>query len=191
MKYRKLNTEEAERRSVSILKDYVRDKYNETYFDVTDKNIEYDYITSSGKKIELKTRVYGDDNLKHLVPRDILIECIQNVVDCNYATNHRDPYRLNTSIGWMYKCNADRLIQISYLGDSEYALGDDALYDIIDIDWQRLKTWIFNHTRTLDKLVVSNISTGSLNYAVKLTDITDIMFRVRGELCIDMEGVKG
>jgi len=179
----KAYTDKAEKSSENILKFYLKNKYDLGLWEVVGKKRmqEYDFTfrkrlldTSviSTLRVELKTRFF-DDNNKHLLEdRDILLEAIQNTT---YTLNKNpSPKALNVSVGWFYKCSANRLIQVSYMNKNH-------IYDIIDIDFLKLKPWLLDN---MEKVTTrySGKTTGSLNYVLKLKDIPkDMIVHTIGE----------
>jgi hypothetical protein len=130
-------------------------------FDIyaNDRNINF--------SIEYKERFFtspgGEGLLKKL---DILVELIQSTpylkkIDLSKPQNI-EPYDVNIAIGWFYKCNADRLIYFRYL--------DDALYDVIDIDFRLFKPWFMNNIKTFD-IIYSAKTTGTINALVDVMKI--------------------
>jgi hypothetical protein len=157
---------------------YVRDNYgqNFTIENFEDKNYGYDYIFKDKNcniTVESKNRYFnkGVDDL-YLKKNDILIELIQTVpvlkqLDIKNINNNK-PYDINISIGWFYKCNAQRLIFFRYL--------DKILYDVIDIDFFCFKNWFMNNIHCF-KLNYCSKTTKTINAIVLIKDIPKIYLK--------------
>lgn len=102
-------------------------------------------------------------NDSYLKKDDILIELIQSTP---YIKEKEfieyTPHAINVSIGWFYKCAADRLIYIRML--------DQKYYDLIDIEFRGFKSWIFNNIDKY-KLQYSSKTTGTVNLILPIIDI--------------------
>lgn len=131
--------------------------------------------------IEVKTRgPYSSDCI--LKENDVLIELIQNVpyLQVNTHPVYGQPLALSNlnnrtvehvfhsdniikAVGWFFKCNADRVIFIRFLGDRAY--------DIIDIAYKGyFKEWFYHNAKNFE-LNYSNLTTGTINLKVPIKDI--------------------
>jgi hypothetical protein len=133
-----------------------------------DKNLTFDIFINYQNinvTIEYKHRYFDNEKYQN----DILIELIQNVPDIQKINlekiKENNLYQINTSIGWFYKCKADRLIFFRYL--------DNNPYDVIDIDWKFFSGWFLNN---IDKFETqySPLTTHTINAIVKIEDIPKI-----------------
>lgn len=156
-------------------KQYLKDVYGEEIliYNCEDKNLAFDIfvvLDNLNVKIELKNRYFTNDYIAK--QKDILIEIIQNVPDIknidveNVQLNNL--YKINTSIGWFYKCDADRLIFFRYV--------QEVLFDVIDIDFKLFKGWFLNNINTFDKQY-SGKTTKTINAVVKLSNVPKIFYK--------------
>lgn len=159
--------------------------------DVTNMNQEYDYIFRKEDifsevkdiTIELKTRYFNDDNKIYLEHRDILIEAVQNqpYISKNYIS--MSSKQLHTSVGWFYKCNADRLIQITFLNNE--------CYDIMDFDFKPFRSYLFDNMSICGSLNYSPKTTGTINYCVALKDIASKYYKLESNPKIQVDKKEG
>jgi hypothetical protein len=158
---------------------YLKNKYgkNIAIKNFENKNLTFD-ITISHKNIalfiEYKQRFfYSDVNMWALNKNDILIELVQTLPyfqfphDIKFLNNKNinsffNSKKINTAIGWFYKCLADRLIYFRYL--------DDKLADVFDIDFSNFKRWVMNNIENF-MLQYSDKTTGTINLKVPLFEI--------------------
>lgn len=154
---------------------YLKDVYGKeiTVHNCEEKNLSFDIFVISSNlslKIELKNRYFTNYNIAN--QKDILIEIIQNVPDIKNINienlQSTNLYKINTSIGWFYKCDADRLIFFRYV--------EEVLYDVIDIDFKLFKGWFLNNINTFD-LQYSAKTTKTINAVVKLSIVPKIFWR--------------
>ena len=130
-------------------------------FDIyaNDRNINF--------SIEYKERSFTGSSGKYYLDKlDILVELMQSTpymksIDLSMPKSI-DLYKLNIAIGWFFKCNADRLIYFRYL--------DNALYDVIDIDFRLFKPWFMNNINTFESQY-SDKTTGTINAVVEIIKI--------------------
>ena len=160
---------------------YLKNKYGENIKikNFEDRNLTFD-ITISHKNIalfiEYKQRYFfTDKNVWALNENDILIELVQTLPYFQFRQNIKflsnkivnsyfDAKKINTAIGWFYKCLADRLIYFRYL--------DNKLADVFDIDFSNFKRWLMNNISNFD-LQYSDKTTGTINLKVPLFEIPD------------------
>jgi len=158
---------------------YLKNKYGENIKikNFEDKNLTFD-ITISHRNIalfiEYKQRYFETGkNDRYLKENDILIELVQTLPYfqfeqnikflSNQIVNHYfNAKKINTAIGWFYKCFADRLIYFRYL--------DNNLADVFDIDFPNFKRWVMNNINNFN-LQYSNKTTGTINAKVPLFEI--------------------
>lgn len=145
-----------------------------------DKNSTFDVLAHDRNiniPIEYKERFFDESKKKFLFEYDILIELIQGVKELskydlagltnqNINTKIRSE-RINVIIGWFYKCSAKRLLYIRWLGDS--------IFDIMDIDFEPFKNWLFNNLAQF-KLQWAGGTTGTINLKVKYSEIPKVMY---------------
>ena len=135
-----------------------------------DKNLTYDIsITYENINVTIEYKHRYFNNEKILNQNDILIELIQNVPNIQKINlekiKENNLYQINTSIGWFYKCKADRLIFFRYL--------DSNPYDVIDIDWKFFSNWFLNNIYRFETNY-SPKTTHTINAVVKIDDIPKI-----------------
>jgi len=153
-----------------------------------DKNLEFDWLIWHRNlflKAEIKRRYFDENNKQILNRADILVELIQTIPALqvpgyderkreilDYSYLFRDRFyneqnaikTIHQAIGWLYKCTGDRLIFFRYMNSK--------LYDVIDLDWVRVKSWIFNSfDYHLFGLQHSNKSTQTLNISIPIETI--------------------
>jgi len=156
------------------IEEYFKSKYgkNITIETHEDQNYGYDlYLRNKNVNIsvEYKERFFIID--RYLKEYDILVELVQSTpylksIDINniYKENL---YKINIAVGWLYKCNADRLIFFRWLNKD--------LYDVIDISFYQFKNWFMNNINDFN-INYSNKTTGTINAIVKLEQIPKIYF---------------
>lgn len=130
-------------------------------FDIfaNDRNINF--------SIEYKERFFTSPNGESILKKyDILVELIQSTPYLQEINIDKpswiDPHKVNIAIGWFYKCNADRLVYFRYL--------DNALYDVIDIDFRLFKPWFMNNINSFE-VIYSAKTTGTINALLNLSKI--------------------
>jgi hypothetical protein len=173
---------------VSDITDYLISEYGKTITinNLEEKNLCFDLTITDRNiniKYEYKHRLFiTGKNEKYLYMNDLLVELVQgcfelkNILikklsssDLNSNTNLK---RINTTIGWFYKCSADRLLYIKYL--------DGILYDVIDIDFKTFKTWFFNYSDSQNGyLNWCGLTTGTINAIVPYKDIPRVLYRYK------------
>jgi len=126
--------------------------------------------------IEYKCRYFDTEiNEKYLYYNDILVELFQSVyeiaklqnINNKNINNLTNSQRINTAVGWFYKCTADRLLYLRYL--------DSNLYDIIDLDYKVFKNWLMNNLHNFT-LQFSGKTTGTINVCVNLSDMPENIY---------------
>lgn len=163
--------------------DYKNVDYKNSCFDlyIYDRNL---HIKIEYKKRDFRTGI----NCQYLKKNDVLIELFQSlyeiqkigIIDNKNVNNKTNSERINISIGWFYKCAADRLFYLRYL--------DSCLYDIIDIDFNIFKSWFMNNLNKF-KLQFAPGTTGTINAVVNICDIPFNMVNVYdSELKIKKQG---
>jgi len=142
--------------------------------DFETENLGFDAIASQKNiniLVEYKSRFFESGiNDRYLKEYDVLIELIQSVpsfqklpeLKNNNINRLINSYKVNTAVGWFYKCIADRLIFFRFL--------DNAIYDVIDIDFRFFKQWVMNVMSNLE-LQYSDKTTGTINAKVPLKAI--------------------
>lgn len=149
------------------VEDHLRKQYGQdiSLASLEDKNYCFDIYANDRNinfSIEYKERFFTSSSGEHILKKyDILVELIQSTpylqsIDISKPRDI-DPHKVNISIGWFYKCNADRLIYFRYL--------DDKLYDVIDIDFRLFKPWFMNNINSFD-IIYSAKTTGTINALV-------------------------
>ncbi len=122
--------------------------------------------------IEIKERFFTD-NSHFLKQEDILLELVQHWYSFGYQMDNQSvnnttcASKINTSIGWFYKCNADRLFYFRHVGG--------APYDLIDIDFRPFKNWMLDNMHKF-QLQFSNKTTQTVNILVPILDIPCTMY---------------
>ena len=156
------------------LKQYIEKTYkvnNITISDCSDKNQVFDIYCSDKSfniSVEVKERFFNDNNSRYMRKDDILIELIQHwysfgtSVDNQSINNITTGGKINTSMGWFYKCNAGRLFYLRYY--------NDMFYDIIDIDFRLFKSWLLDNMDRFE-LQWCGKTTQTVNLVVPISDI--------------------
>jgi hypothetical protein len=152
-----------------VFQKYIRRTYGDEIkiIDCEDKNHRFDVIAqyrSASITFEYKTRYFITGvNSDYLKLDDILIELVQSLPYIQTtALKEFDTNKLNTAIGWFYKCAADRLLYLRTL--------DDKPHDLFDLDFKLFKQWLLNKIGDY-KIVYSKKTTGTINIAVPVFDI--------------------
>ena len=154
-----------------------------TFIKLEDKNLCFDILIHNKNinvKIEYKCRYFKDE--RYLKENDILIELFQSLFEIQKITKAdnrninqlTNSHRINTSIGWFYKCTADRLLYLRYYNDE--------LYDIYDIDYPQFRNWFMNNIEKFS-LQFSGKTTGTINAKVKFSEIPQNMITVKSAQC--------
>ena len=158
-----------------ILERYLKKQYDEnmSIIDLEGKNQAFDIVGNSNSlnmRIEYKSRYFiTGKNDRYLHKNDILIEFIQGLPYLQYEGQINNTtvnsmfksQKLNTAIGWFYKCNADRLIYIRYL--------DGKFYDLFDIEFRLFKDWLLNNM--IYQLQYTGTTTGTINLELPISEI--------------------
>lgn len=151
------------------VEDHLRKQYgqNISLASLENKNYCFDIYANDRNinfSIEYKERFFTSSSGEQILKQyDILVELIQSTpylqsIDISKPEDI-DPHKVNISIGWFYKCNADRLIYFRYL--------DDKLYDVIDIDFRLFKPWFMNNINSFN-IKYSAKTTGTINAIVEV-----------------------
>jgi len=162
--------------SPDLVKRYIKHQYGEdvTIVDCEDRNQSYDILgwhNSFSIRIEYKNRFfYTGISEKHLYQNDILIELIQTLpyflsrgIPSNRSIDDLyEAQKINTALGWFYKCSADRLFYFRFL--------DDRFFDLSDIGFALFKPWLLNNLNRFS-LQYSDKTTGTINLVLPLSDI--------------------
>lgn len=139
--------------------------------DFESENLGFDIVATHKNLnlfIEYKSRFFETDKTdQYLLEYDVLIELVQSVpvfqklpeLNNKNIKQFINSYKINTAIGWFYKCIADRLVFFRFL--------DDILYDVIDIDFRFFKQWLMDTISELE-LQYSDKTTGTINVKVPL-----------------------
>ena len=170
---------------INLIEKYIKDLYGDSIKinDFADKNLCFDiYLNDRNINIsyEYKERYFktGKDD-RYLFEYDLLVELVQGCFEFKKILNNNitnqtinkitNSKRINTIMGWFYKCLADRLLYVKYLNDE--------LFDTIDIDFRLFKDW-FNNYIDDSKTVLQwcKLTTGTINAIVPYKDIPKSMF---------------
>jgi len=161
-------------------KAYITEKYGRQIVvkNFEDKNLTFDSALSDRNInlfVETKQRDFiTGENDWALKKDDILIELVQtlpyfqfphdikNILNNSNINKFFNSKKINTAIGWFYKCSAHRLIYFRYL--------DSKLYDVFDIDFHNFKAWVLNNFDKFE-LQYSKKTTGTINLKVPLNQI--------------------
>lgn len=137
-----------------ITKDYIKWMYEDySVDDSSEKNMSYDYnlsINSGTISVELKEQFIEN---KESYDNDLMLEVIQNLprfrqfrnkqhVNTDRVQQMFDPTTLFSAIGWMFKCNADRLVYVKMLSADKKNISQAK---VLDIDYRLFRDWIFTN----------------------------------------------
>jgi hypothetical protein len=169
--------------TIKLIQSYIKREYGEdfTITDCEDRNNLFDINAHKHNmhiRIEYKRRDFiTGENERYLDENDILIELVQKVP---YFTNNKtptngnvnnlyNPDKINKSIGWFYKCNADRLFYIKFFNGN--------YHEFIDMDFILFKGWFLNNIDNFE-LQYSNKTTGTINSKVPYSKIPKPIIRI-------------